>query len=179
VKIYTRGGDRGETALFDGTRVSKAHPRVEAYGEVDELNAALGLARALGTDDELSSLVESLQRDLHALAARLADPQHRIAPRVEKAAVGGEQVARLEAAIDRLGAELPPLKHFILSGGCPAGAALHVARTVCRRVERRLVSLGPEGVEADLLVYLNRLSDLLFVVARAVNHRAGVPEAEW
>ena len=90
-----------------------------------------------------------------------------------------EQVARLEAAIDRLEAELPPLTHFILSGGCAAGAALHLARTVCRRVERRLVSLGPETVEPHLLVYLNRLSDLLFVVARAVNHRAGVPETEW
>ena len=179
MRIYTRTGDRGETALFDGTRVSKADARVDAYGEVDELNATLGLARALGTDGEVSSILEGLQRDLHALAARLADPQRRIAPRVEKAVVGGEQVARLEAAIDRLEAELPPLTHFILSGGCAAGAALHLARTVCRRVERRLVSLGPETVEPHLLVYLNRLSDLLFVVARAVNHRAGAPETEW
>jgi cob(I)alamin adenosyltransferase len=179
VKIYTRTGDRGETALFDGTRVSKADERVDAYGVVDELNAALGLAIALGTDDEVTGFLTAIQRDLHAVAARLADPAHRIAARVEKATVDERVVERLEGIIDLLEAGLPPLTRFILSGGCPAGAALHVARTVCRRAERRVVALGADAVDADVLEYLNRLSDLLFVLARAVNLRAGVPETQW
>jgi cob(I)alamin adenosyltransferase len=178
VKIYTRTGDLGETGLFDGTRVSKADARVDAYGEVDELNAALGLARASGVDAAIDALLVELQRDLHALGARLADPAHRIAPRVEKATIGPGAVERLERTIDELEAELPPLRRFILAGGVPAGAALHVARTVCRRAERRIVALGAE-VEPALVTYVNRLSDLLFVIARAVNHRAGVPETEW
>jgi cob(I)alamin adenosyltransferase len=179
VKIYTRTGDRGETTLFDGTRVSKADPRVDAYGAVDELNAALGLAAAHGTDAQITDLLTSIQRDLHAVGARLADPAHRIAARVEKAAVDERAVARLEGVIDLLESELPPLTRFILSGGCAAGAALHVARTVCRRAERQVVSLGPKAVEPEVLEYLNRLSDLLFVMARSVNRRAGVAEAQW
>lgn len=179
VKIYTRSGDGGDTALFDGTRVSKSDARVDAYGEVDEVSAALGLARAIGVDPDVGTLIESLQRDLHAVAARLADPAHRIAPRVAKASIGPEAVARLEAEIDRLETELPALKHFILAGGSHAGAALHLARTICRRAERRMVSLGMANVDPDVLVYANRLSDLLFVMARVVNHRAGIPETEW
>jgi len=179
VKIYTRTGDGGETGLFDGTRVSKADARVEAYGEIDELNATLGLARAAGVDGDVDEAIVAMQRHLHALGARLADPGHRIAPRVTKVDIGEAEVARLESAIDRYERELPPLAHFILSGGSPAGAALHLARTVCRRAERRVVGLGSEAVEPVAVVYLNRLSDLLFVLARAVNHRAGVPETEW
>jgi cob(I)alamin adenosyltransferase len=179
VKIYTRTGDRGDTALFDGTRVSKADPRVDAYGAVDELNAALGLAAAHGTDEQVSGFLTSIQRDLHAVGARLADPARRIAPRVDKATVDARAVARLEGVIDLLEGELPPLTRFILSGGCAAGAALHLARTVCRRAERQVVSLGPDAVEPEVLEYLNRLSDLLFVMARAVNRRAGVPETPW
>jgi cob(I)alamin adenosyltransferase len=178
VKIYTRTGDSGETGLFDGTRVSKADARVDAYGEVDELNAALGLARASGVDAGIAALLVQVQRDLHALGARLADPAHRIAPRVEKATIDASAIERLERAIDELEDELPPLRRFILAGGAPAGAALHVARTVCRRAERRIVALGPD-VEPVLVTYVNRLSDLLFVMARAVNHRAGAPETEW
>lgn len=178
MKIYTRTGDGGETALFDGTRVSKADARVAAYGDVDELNAALGLARAAGLDRDLSDLVVGLQRELHAVGARLADPRHRIAARVDKAAIDDEHVERLERAIDTYEAALPPLRHFILSGGSPAGAALHLARTICRRAERRIVALGVE-VEPGVLTYVNRLSDLLFVLARVANHRAGVPETEW
>jgi cob(I)alamin adenosyltransferase len=179
VKIYTRSGDVGETALFDGTRVSKADVRVDAYGEIDELNAALGLARAGGVDAQVDEILVQLQRDLHAVGARLADPQHRIAERVAKASVAHEHVERLEAVIDECEGQLPPLQHFILSGGCPSGAALHLARTICRRAERRIVALGPEIVDPPVLVYVNRLSDLLFVLARLVNHRAGVPETEW
>ncbi|MBI4263209.1 MAG: cob(I)yrinic acid a,c-diamide adenosyltransferase [Acidobacteria bacterium] len=179
MKIYTKTGDAGETSLFDNTRVSKADPRVDAYGEVDELNACLGAARAASLHADLASVVESIQRDLFALGARLADPSSRIADRVEKAAVTSADVERLEQTIDRLEAELPPLRRFILPGGSPAGALLHLARTVCRRAERRVIGLGPGAVEPMLLVYLNRLSDLLFVMARAANHRGHAPETEW
>jgi cob(I)alamin adenosyltransferase len=179
VKIYTKTGDAGETSLFDNSRVSKADPRVEAYGEVDETNACLGAARAAGVDAQTGALIESLQKDLFALGARLADPSSRIAGRVTKAAITGRDVERLEEAIDALEATLPPLRRFILPGGSPAGAWLHLARTVCRRAERRVIALGAGAVDAILIVYLNRLSDLLFVIARAVNHRAGVPETEW
>ena len=178
MKIYTKTGDRGETSLFDGTRVAKTNPRVAAYGEVDEVQAALGVAAAVGLDRELADMIVTLQRDLFALGARLADPSHRIAPRVSKIVINEDSVARLEGWIDRLEAELPPLRHFILAGGAAPGAALHLARTVCRRAERAMLALG-EGVEPIVLVYLNRLSDLLFVMARAANHRAGVAETEW
>jgi cob(I)alamin adenosyltransferase len=178
VKLYTRTGDGGETSLFDGTRVSKADARVDAYGEVDELNAWLGFARASGLPGDIEEPLVRIQRDLFAMGAILADPSHKISARVEKAALGDADVERLEALIDRLESELPPLRHFILAGGGAPGAALHVARTVCRRAERRIVALEPP---ADPLAvrYINRLSDLLFVLARAVNHRAGAPETEW
>jgi cob(I)alamin adenosyltransferase len=178
VKIYTKTGDSGETSLFDNTRVSKADARVDAYGEVDELNACLGAARAAGVDEDVSALIEALQKDLFALGARLADPSARIAPRVEKASIGDAAVQRLEQAIDRLEETLPPLRRFILPGGSGSGALLHLARTICRRAERRVIALHP-AVDPVLIVYLNRLSDLLFVMARAVNHRAGIPETEW
>jgi cob(I)alamin adenosyltransferase len=179
VKIYTKTGDRGETSLFDNTRVSKADPRVEAYGEVDELNACLGAVCAAGVSADLAEVLEAIQRDLFALGARLADPSARIADRVTKAAITNADVERLEQAIDRLESEVPALRRFILPGGAPAGALLHLARTVCRRAERRVIGLGPNAVEPILIVYLNRLSDLLFVMARASNHRAGIPEVEW
>ena len=179
MKIYTRTGDSGETSLFDNTRVSKADARVDAYGDVDEVNACLGAARAAGVDDDIAALIESVQKDLFALGARLADPSARIAPRVEKVAIGDAAIERLEHTIDRLEGTLPPLRRFILPGGSSAGALLHLARTVCRRAERRVVALGADAVEPAIVVYLNRLSDLLFVMARAVNHRSGVPETEW
>jgi cob(I)alamin adenosyltransferase len=179
VKIYTKTGDRGETSLFDGTRVPKTDPRVAAYGDVDELQAAIGVAAAHALDRELTEMVVSLQRDLFALGARLADPSHKIAPRVSKIVIDDASVTRLEGWIDALEAGIPPLRHFILSGGSPAGAALHLARTVCRRAERAVLSLGVEAVEPIVLVYLNRVSDLLFVMARAANHRAGAVETEW
>jgi cob(I)alamin adenosyltransferase len=179
VKIYTRTGDAGDTGLFDGTRVSKADPRVDAYGDVDELNAWLGLVRAAGVPDDIGDLLTAIQRDLFAVGAVLADPRRRIAARVTKAAIDASDTGRLEQAIDRFEAELPPLRRFIVAGGAGAGAALHVARTVCRRAERKIVGLGHESVGTDVLTYVNRLSDLLFVLARAVNHRAGQPEVEW
>jgi cob(I)alamin adenosyltransferase len=179
VKIYTKTGDTGETSLFDNTRVPKSDARVDAYGEMDELNACLGAARAAGLDSDIAAAVEQIQKDLFAVGARLADPSARIAGRVTKAAVTQADIERLEQLIDRLEAELPALRRFILPGGSPAGAALHLARTVCRRAERRVVALGAGQDEPVLVVYLNRLSDLLFVMARAVNYRSNAPEVEW
>jgi cob(I)alamin adenosyltransferase len=178
VKIYTRTGDTGETSLFSGDRARKDDPRVDAYGEIDELNAWLGLVRASQIDPALDPALLALQRDLFALGAQLADPADKLAPRVTKAVIDDDHILQLEQLIDRLESELPPLRRFILAGGTPAGAALHVARTVCRRAERRMVALDPP-VEPVLLRYVNRLSDLLFVLARAANHRGGVAETEW
>jgi cob(I)alamin adenosyltransferase len=180
MKIYTRTGDAGGTALFGGTRVSKADARVAAYGDVDELNACLGAVRSQdGLSGDITGLIEQLQKDLFAIGARLADPAEKIAERVTKVAVTDGDIRRLEEWIDRLEAELPPLRRFILPGGNRAGALLHFSRTVCRRAERAIVALGTDHVEAHLLAYVNRLSDLLFVIARAVNHRGGQPEVEW
>jgi len=183
VKIYTRTGDSGDTGLFDGTRVLKSDPRVASYGEVDELNAWLGFVRteaiASARDAQLAEMLQQIQRDLFGLGARLADPAGRIAARVTKAAVGDEDISRLEGWIDILEQELPPLRRFILAGGARTGAALHVARTVCRRAERSIVGLGAGAVEPAILIYVNRLSDLLFVMARVANARAGAPETEW
>jgi cob(I)alamin adenosyltransferase len=180
VKIYTKTGDAGETGLFDGTRVPKSNARVDAYGEVDELNAWLGfVASAAGIDADVTAVLTHLQRDLFAVGARLADPSSRIAGRVTKAVVSPADIERLEGWIDAFEAELPPLRRFILAGGTTAGASLHLARTVCRRAERRIVALGPDAVGVEVLAFINRLSDLLFVLARVVNARAHVSETEW
>ena len=179
MKIYTKTGDSGETSLFDGTRVMKTDPRVVAYGDVDELQACIGMARAAKLPADLDEMCLSLQRDLFALGARLADPAHKIAKRVEKIVIDERSVTRLEGWIDALDTEIPRLRHFILSDGAPAGAALHFARTVCRRAERSILALGSDAVEPVVIVYVNRLSDLLFTMARAVNHRAGTTETPW
>jgi cob(I)alamin adenosyltransferase len=180
MKIYTRTGDTGGTALFGGARVSKADPRVAAYGDVDELNACVGAVRSQGDlSGDVAELLEQIQKDLFAIGARLADPAERIADRVTKAAVGDADIQRLEDWIDRFETELPQLRRFILPGGGRAGALLHFSRTVCRRAERSIVRLGADKVDAPLLAYLNRLSDLLFVLARVVNHRSGQAEIEW
>jgi cob(I)alamin adenosyltransferase len=178
VKIYTRTGDTGETSLFSGDRARKDDPRVEAYGDIDELNAWLGLVRATLSDSAIDGELLQIQRDLFALGAQLADPADKLAPRVTKAVIADPDILRLEQLIDRLESELPQLRRFILAGGTSAGASLHVARTVCRRAERRMVSLDPP-IDPVLLRYVNRLSDLLFVIARVVNHRAQTPEIEW
>jgi len=178
VKIYTRTGDGGETSLFDGTRARKDDARVDAYGEVDELNAWLGFVRASDPDGTVNDALLLIQRDLFALGAQLADPGDKLAPRVTKAVIADDHVVRLEALIDRLEDGLPALRRFILAGGTQTGAALHVARTVCRRAERRIVGLEPP-VDPVLVRYVNRLSDLLFVLARHENHRAGAGETEW
>jgi cob(I)alamin adenosyltransferase len=180
MKIYTKTGDHGETGFLDGRRVSKADARVGAYGEVDELGAWLGVVRAeKNLDPDLVEVLIAIQRDLFALGARLADPSARIADKVAKATLGDASVQKLEEWIDRFEAELPPLRRFILAGGTRGGAVLHLARAVCRRAERNIVSLGAASVDQVILAYVNRLSDLLFVMARVVNHRAGISEIEW
>ncbi len=174
MKIYTGGGDRGETGLFGGRRTGKDDPRIEAYGTVDELGALLGLADGLDEGGEIAESIRSIQRDLFAIGSVLACPDPGD-PEVDP--LPEDAPAKLEGWIDRLEEELPPLKQFILAGGCPQAGALHLARTVCRRAERRAVALGRElNVPDPIVVYLNRLSDFLFVAARWANRRAGVSE---
>jgi cob(I)alamin adenosyltransferase len=179
MKIYTKTGDRGDTRLFDGSKVRKHDDRVEAYGAVDELNASIGAAAAFLQDSALIVMLADVQKDLFSIGAQLADPRF-------KERVGGkfqlsrQRITALEMAIDSFETELPPLRQFILAGGGPAGAMLHVARTVCRRAERRVVSLSEKvDVNPDIVEYLNRLSDFLFVMARLVNHREGKQEIPW
>jgi cob(I)alamin adenosyltransferase len=181
-KIYTRTGDAGETGLFGGGRVGKDHPRVEAYGEVDELNAALGLARSIEPLPRIDEVLAPVQRDLFGLGALLATPDlEKMQQQLRKARIDDERIAQLERAIDDGESELEPLRAFILPGGTPKSAALHVARTVCRRAERRVIALAGHGVAVPPIVvrYLNRLSDLLFVLARVANRRAGAAEVTW
>jgi cob(I)alamin adenosyltransferase len=179
LRIYTKTGDLGETSLLGGTRVPKDHLRVAAYGDLDETNAALGAVRALA-EEPPERLLFSIQKDLFAIGAQLADPSHKVAAKRAKAAVTAAHVRRLEKAIDVREESLPPLRSFVLPGGTPAAALLHQARTVCRRAERSVVTLAREAdVDPRIIVYLNRLSDLLFVLARAENHRAGLAEDRW
>ena len=182
-KIYTKTGDAGETGLLGGGRVPKDHLRVEAYGQVDELNAMIGLALALEPQPYCRELLEQVQRELFHIGAELAmmGPT-KAAKALRRPPIGLQQVAVLEEAIDRHEAELPPLTQFILPGGVPKGAALHLARTVCRRAERAVVRLHREhgaGATSSVVPYLNRLSDLLFVLARVANRSAGVPDITW
>jgi cob(I)alamin adenosyltransferase len=180
VKIYTRTGDAGETGLLGGTRVRKNALRVEAYGEVDELNSSLGFAGAALSDPELVNLLREIQRDLFAVGAHLADLRRGKGKETEKTALPEGRVAALERAIDHAESELPPLRTFILQGGCEAGARLHLARAVCRRAERKITALAEkEEVSPVVLAYVNRLSDLLFVLARLANHRADTEEIAW
>jgi len=179
VKIYTKTGDAGDTGLFGGGRVRKDHPRVAAYGEVDSLNAAVGFAAALDPRDWESSLLEGIQRDLFTAGAILATP-HPEKLNTPLAPLAADRISALERAIDRLEEGLPPLDRFILPGGAPKGAAFHVARTTCRRAERAVVGLArTEGIPKEVVVYLNRLSDLLFVLARSANRAAGRSELQW
>jgi cob(I)alamin adenosyltransferase len=180
VKIYTRRGDRGETDLFAGGRVRKDDLRVEAYGAVDELNSALGLAAAASPHEDLRALCRGIQARLFDLGAYLAAPDEKRRAKAGIAEPQASDVAGLEAEIDRFEKELPALVRFVLPGGTAAAASFHVARTVCRRAERRCVALDAEQpLAAAALGYLNRLSDLLFVLARVENRRAGLPDLEW
>jgi cob(I)alamin adenosyltransferase len=176
-RIYTRTGDKGETGLVGGARVPKDSVRVEAYGNVDELNSTLGIVRAFLKDRELDSLLAELQSDLFTVGADLASTSNaqRNLPRISK-----EKIASMERTIDKFEAELHPLKSFILPGGGIVGSLLHNARTVARRAERRIVTLSKmETISEDMVPYMNRLSDLLFVMARVANHRENKGETEW
>lgn len=181
VKLYTRTGDGGETSLFGGGRVPKDDIRVAAYGEVDALNAALGVVTAAEPVDFERELLDHVQRDLFAIGGLLASPEPaRVAKALEKAAITDARVRQLEQAIDRCEAELEPLEAFILPGGTLKAALLHAARTDCRRAERGVVTLARESTVAPIILqYLNRLSDLLFALARVANRRAGVPDRTW
>jgi cob(I)alamin adenosyltransferase len=181
MKIYTKTGDQGSTGLFGGGRVPKDDVRVEAYGDVDELNAVIGMARSVEMMPRIDEVLVPIQRDLFAIGALLATPnREKMAQHLEKARIDEARIAELEHAIDDGEAELEPLTAFILPGGTPKAAALHVARTVCRRAERHVVSLQHEVELPPLaIIYLNRLSDLLFTLARVANRRAGAGEVTW
>ena len=181
MKIYTKTGDTGETGLFGGGRVPKDHPRVAAYGDVDELNSVLGVVRATEPAALFDPLLESIQRDLFSIGGHLATPDpDRVRKALEKAVLSSQRVSEFEHAMDDAERELSPLKAFVLPAGTPKASALHLARTVCRRAERSAVHLAQSSdVPALFLIYLNRLSDLLFTLARLANHRAGVKDVTW
>ncbi|HHH31846.1 MAG TPA: cob(I)yrinic acid a,c-diamide adenosyltransferase [Polyangiaceae bacterium] len=177
MKIYTKTGDDGQTGLYGGTRVSKADVRVHAYGELDELNSLVGLARTQPLPPDTDPLLERIQSELFDLGAELAT---RPGKELSGTAIGQTQIQSLERAIDAAEQQLSPLTAFILPGGAPAAAHLHVARTVCRRAERAIVALSTsEPVRAEVIHYVNRLSDLLFVLARLANHDASIPDVPW
>jgi cob(I)alamin adenosyltransferase len=178
-RIYTKTGDQGKTGLFGGGRVSKANRRVAAYGDVDELNALLGWVITQTGHDALGERLAALQSDLFSIGAHLATPDG-ARTHINLPALPVARIIEMESWIDEAEAALPELKSFVLPGGSAGGAALHVARTVCRRAERSVVELGAhETVDANILVYMNRLSDLLFTLARLENARAGTPEPKW
>ena len=178
MKIYTKTGDTGETGLYGGTRVPKDAMRVEACGTVDELNACIGLVRSQIRDEEINAILHRIQNELFDIGADLATLDAH--PKAASLRIPPTLTPELESEIDRFEAQLPPLKNFILPGGSTDGAAMHLARTVCRRAERCVVTLAKaEPVNPEILIYLNRLSDLLFVIARTVNHRLGESEPLW
>lgn len=181
MKIYTRTGDTGDTGLFGGGRVRKDHARVAAYGDVDELNSVIGLVRASPPTHDFDPLLESIQRDLFSIGGHLATPDpEKVQKALAKANLGEERIELFESTIDSADRELPALRAFVLPAGTAKAAALHVARTVCRRAERSVVHLAAESPVPDLfLVYLNRLSDLLFTLARLANHRDGSGDVTW
>ena len=176
-RIYTRSGDEGDTSLVDGKRVRKDAARVAAYGDVDELNAWIGMCRASGATGELDDALSFLQHRLFNCSSNLATPP---GSAFEPTRTTDEDIAVLERAIDHFQAEAGDIEAFILSGGCPLAAALHVARTVCRRAERSVITLArTEAVDACVLRFINRASDFLFAAARVANARAGVPDVAW
>ncbi len=180
MKIYTKTGDKGKTSLFGGRKVEKNSIRLEAYGTVDELNSVLGIAIAHGVNEKVREIVSRLQNQLFSLGSDLATPLDETKIKIEVPRTTPEMVEKLESWIDELDAELPKLKVFILPGGTKGAAYLHLARTVCRRAERNAVELaGREQINEFIVKYLNRLSDLLFVLARYENFVNNVPDVNW
>jgi cob(I)alamin adenosyltransferase len=178
MKLYTKTGDDGTTGLFGGGRVRKASLRVEAYGTVDETNAVIGVARATGLAPVVDAVLERVQEDLFTLGAELACVPGRES-KLKMTLLGQGDIERLERAIDEADAACEPLKIFVLPGGSPQAAGLHLARTVCRRAERATLAIDDGPVRGDVIVYLNRLSDLLFALARRANVLAGVSDVPW
>lgn len=179
MKLYTKTGDKGETGLFGGARVSKASARVDAYGTIDELNAVLGLARSTPLDASIDSVLSRVQSELFVLGSELACVSGKES-KLGIALIDDSHARALEADIDASETNLPPLKSFILPGGTPSASALHHARTVCRRAERAVISLShTEALRPEVVIYLNRLSDLCFSLARRANHLAGVEDVPW
>jgi cob(I)alamin adenosyltransferase len=179
MKIYTKTGDKGETSLFGGKRVPKDALRIEAYGSVDELNSVIGLCRASNPAHQIDSILEEIQNDLFTLGADLATP-HDAASSKQIKRISSDDAVRLEKHIDAIEPSLEPLKTFILPGGSRSAAMLHFARTVCRRAERLVVQLGREEYLGEQpVIYLNRLSDLLFMMARWANALSHTPEVKW
>ena len=180
MKIYTKKGDAGQTGLFDGTIVSKSDARVDAYGDVDELNAAIGAARAFCEDSDVDRALMAIQNDLFAIGAQLADPKYDPKKRKAKTLITEEKIVAFEALMDGWESKVKPLKNFILPAGSKGGAMLHLARCVCRRAERKIVALSSSVKFSPLVVkYMNRLSDLLFTMARVENHKHGDQEMDW
>lgn len=178
MKLYTKTGDDGTTGLFGGGRVPKASPRVDAYGTVDETNAFIGMARTTRLDPAIDAVLAHVQEDLFTLGAELACVPGKEA-KLAATPLGEADITRLEAAIDAADGACPPLASFVLPGGSPQAAALHIARTVCRRAERAVLGLHDGPVRREVVIYLNRLSDLLFALARQSNVVAGVPDVPW
>jgi cob(I)alamin adenosyltransferase len=178
MKLYTKTGDDGTTGLFGGGRVPKTSARVDAYGTVDETNASIGVARAAPLDAAIDGVLAQVQGDLFTIGAELACVPGKEG-KLGMALIGAEDIARLERAIDAADAACQPLKSFVLPGGTPQAAALHVARTVCRRAERAVLAMTDAPARDDIVIYLNRLSDLLFALARQANVVAGVPDVPW
>lgn len=178
MKIYTKTGDKGETSLFGGTRVPKHALRIEAYGTVDELNSVIGICRSMNTVQEIDGILDELQHDLFTLGADLATPHESLSSNVRR--VSSSDALRLEKHIDDIESKIEPLKNFILPGGSKTASMLHFARTVCRRAERLVVHLAhEETIGNDPTIYLNRCSDLLFMLARRVNNLSNTPETKW
>ncbi|MEX0929915.1 MAG: cob(I)yrinic acid a,c-diamide adenosyltransferase [Balneolales bacterium] len=177
MKIYTKTGDTGETSLYGGQRVAKTNIRIEACGQVDELNSSIGLARSLGLRDEVGSLLHRIQNGLFVLGADLATPPSK---KTKAERITASQIDFLEKSIDAFQGELEPLTYFILPGGSPGAAALHLSRTICRRAERFCIRCAEtEDISNEAVIYLNRLSDLLFVLTRLENKHAGIRESKW
>jgi cob(I)alamin adenosyltransferase len=180
MKIYTKTGDKGETGLFGGDRVLKSSIRIEAYGTIDELNSFIGLAVIDIKTEEIRSLLQDIQNDLFTLGSDLAAPDNEKTQKMMIKRVSEVMYLKLEQEIDRFEEELKPLKNFILPGGTRGASLLHICRTVCRRAERLATALkSAEGINENIIIYLNRLSDLMFVLSRYENSRSGVPDIKW
>ena len=180
MKIYTKTGDKGETGLFGGKRVQKSSIRISAYGTVDELNAALGLSICYVQNQKVKSVLQRLQHQLFVVGADLATPLETESKNLSIPRVSAEEITESEAAIDLFEKELEPLQYFVLPGGSKAAAQLHVARTICRRAEREVVLLAQqEEINPNIVILLNRISDLLFVLSRIENKTSGIPDQKW